>query len=59
MFIKAILIALGVFAGVLLAALAVEVAEYGSGLQLLLICSAAIILSAVAAWTGWNLFKRR
>ncbi|MGH0357521.1 hypothetical protein [Sinorhizobium meliloti] len=43
----------------LLAALAVEVAEYGSGLQLLLICSAAIILSAVAAWTGWNLFKRR
>ncbi|MQV11223.1 hypothetical protein [Sinorhizobium meliloti] len=45
-------------AGVLLAALAVEVAEYGSGFQLLLICSAAIILGLVAAWTGWTIFKR-
>jgi hypothetical protein len=50
---------IGVLIGAALAALAVELAEYGSALQLLLTGSAAIILGAVAAFTGWSLFRRR
>lgn len=52
-----VIVVICAFAGVALAALAGEIVEYGSGLQLLLICSAAVLLGAVAVWTGLHLFK--
>jgi hypothetical protein len=55
---KVILVAVGVLIGVALAVLAVEFAESGSGLQLLLAGSAATVLGGVAVCTGWSLFKR-
>lgn len=42
--------------GVALVTLGVEFVEYGSVLQILLVVSAAVVLSAVAIWSAWRIF---
>jgi hypothetical protein len=44
--------------GVVLAAIGIEAVDYGSVLQLLLVTSAAILLSAMAVWTALRIFDQ-
>lgn len=44
--------------GVALAAIGIETVDYGSFLQLLLVISAAIVLSAMAVWVALRIFDQ-
>ncbi|MGK9264504.1 hypothetical protein KXS15_26690 [Sinorhizobium meliloti] len=45
-------------AGVAMAAIGIETVDYGSFLQLLLVISAAIVLSAMAVWVALRIFDQ-